>query len=97
MFGSPYDQLREMEDLGYNAEGKNRFRDTKPNHKLFRVAKKVDWEVLEVCTGHNWVKDLPLLVYEQVLLGVIYTMYSKSHVNGIHGFHNECTIHTNLL
>ena len=57
----------------------------------------MDWEVLKVCIGHNWVKDLPLLVNEQVLLGVVNTMHNKSRVNGLHGLHNECGIDTNLF
>ena len=50
MFGAPYDQLREMEDLGYNAEEQARFPNTELDHKLLRITKKVNWEVLKVCT-----------------------------------------------
>ena len=97
MLGAPYNQLREIGDLGYNVERQTRFPNMKLDHKFFEIVEKVDWEVLKVCTGHNWVRDLPLLVYEQVFLGVTYTMHRKSHVNRLRGFHNECRIDTNMF
>ena len=60
-----------MEDLRHNAEGKTGFPDTEPDHKVFKVAKKMNWEVLKVCIEQDGVEDLPLLVDEQVLLGVV--------------------------
>ena len=83
--------------MGNNAQGQAGFLDTEPDHKLFRITIKMNWEVLEVCTRHDGVKDLPLLVYEQVLLGVAYTMYSQGHVNGLCRLHNECRIDTILF
>lgn len=38
MFGAPYDQLREMKDLGYNAEGQTHFPNMKSDHKFFGIS-----------------------------------------------------------
>ena len=95
--GVPHNQFQKMEDLGNNAEGQARFLDTEPNYKVFSVAEKMNWEVLEVCIGQDGVRDLSLLVDEQVLLGVIYSMYSQGHVNGLCRLHNECRIDINLF
>lgn len=86
-----------MEDLGDNEEGKARFLDTELVHKVFRVAEKVNWEVLEICTRQDGVRDLSLLVYEHVFLRVVYTVYSQIHINGLCRIHNECRIDTNLF
>ena len=64
MLDAPHDQFWKMEDLRYNVEGQSGFPDTELDHKVFRVAEKLKWEVLEICTGQNGVRDLPLLVYE---------------------------------
>ena len=50
MFGTPYDQLKEMKDFGYDEEGQTWFPDMKLDHKFFKIAKKVDWEVLKIFT-----------------------------------------------
>ena len=97
MINTPHDQFWKMENLRHNVEGQDGFLDTEPNHKVFRVAEKMNWEVLEVGTGHDRVRDLPLLVYEQVLLRVIHTVYSQVHVNGLCRIHNECRNNTNLF
>ena len=97
MLGTPHDQFQKIEDLGHNVEGQVGFPDTEPDHKVFKIAEKMNWEVLEVCTGHDGVRDLPLLVYEQVLLGVVHTVYSQGHINGLYRLHNECIIDTNMF
>ena len=76
MLGTPHNQFWKMEDLGHNAKGQVGFPDTEPDHKVFRVTEKMNWKVLEVGTGQNGVRDLPLLVDEQVFLKVIYSVYS---------------------
>ena len=86
-----------MEELGHNAERQVGFPDTKLDHKIFTVAENVNWKILEVCIGWDGARDLPLLVYEEVLLRIVYTMYSWSHVNRIYRVHNECKIDTNLF
>ena len=37
MFDAPYDQLREMKDLGCNAEGETWFLEMEPYHKFFGI------------------------------------------------------------
>ena len=88
---------RKWKTWGTIQRGKLDSQTWNPYHKVFKVAEKVNWEVLEVCTRQDGVRDLPLLVYEQVLLRFVYTMYSQSHVNGLSGLHNECRIDTNLF
>ena len=48
----------------------------KPDHKVFWVAEEMNWKVLEVGIRQNGVGDLPLLVNEEVLFRVIYTVHS---------------------
>ena len=38
-----------------------------------------------------------MLVKEQVLLGVVYSVYSQGHVNSLCRLHNECINNTNLF
>ena len=96
MLDTPHYQFYKMEDLRHNAK-QARFPDIELNHKIFRFTEKMNWKVLEVGTEQNGVKDLPLLVDEQVLLGVLYLVYSQGHVNGICRIHNECRNNTNLF
>ena len=50
MLGTPHNQFWKMEDLRHNAKGQDGFPDMKPNHKVFRVAEKLNWEVLKIGT-----------------------------------------------
>ena len=97
VLNAPYDQLRKMENLRHNAERQARFPNMEPNHKVFIVPENVNREVLEVFTEQDGVRELPFLVYEQVLLGVVHTVYIQIHVNWIYRLHNECRNDTNLF
>ena len=76
MIDTPHNQLWEMEYLRDNAKGKARFPSMEMYHKLFWVTEEMNWQVLEVGTGQNGVRYFPMLVNEQVLLKIIYSVYS---------------------
>ena len=76
MLDTPHDQFSKMEDLRDNAKGQVRFPYMEPDHKVLWVAKKMNWKVLEIGIGQNGIGHLPLLVNKQVLLRVIYSVYS---------------------
>ena len=76
MLGTPHYRLWKIKELRDNAKGQVGFTKMEPNHKVFWVAEEMNWKVLEVGTRQNGVADFPLLVDEQVLLMIIYTVYS---------------------
>lgn len=47
-----------------------------PGHKVLWVAEEMNGKLLEIGTGKNGIKNLPVLVDEQVLLRINYSVYS---------------------